>query len=60
MPKERIHVIVSFRTDDRLWNDPSYKKMYEDLQAKLIYEMHGKEVVLQGLTSQDIGRWIDK
>ncbi len=59
MPIERIHVIISFRTDDRIWNDPSYKKMYEDIQNKLIDEMHGKEVTLQGLSSQDIGRWIE-
>ncbi len=59
MPKERIHIIISFRTDDRIWNDPSYRKMYEDIQSKLIDEMNGKEVLLQGLTAQDIGIWIE-
>ena len=33
-PQERFDIIVSFRTDDTTWNDPSARKVYEDLRTK--------------------------
>lgn len=31
MPQERFDIVVSFRTDDTIWIEPSARKLYEDL-----------------------------
>lgn len=57
-PEERFYIIVSFRTDDTTWNDPSTTKIYEDLQRKLTYELDAKKITLEGLSAEDTGKWI--
>jgi tetratricopeptide (TPR) repeat protein/energy-coupling factor transporter ATP-binding protein EcfA2 len=57
-PQERFHVIVSFRTDDTIWNDPSARKLYEDLEGKLTYDLDAKKMSIEGLSAEDIGEWI--
>jgi tetratricopeptide (TPR) repeat protein len=57
MPNQ-LHVIVSFRTDDDIFNELSYKKLFSDSKNKIINELNGKEVKLKGLSAEDIGNWI--
>ena len=49
---------MSFRTDDTIWNEPSARKLYEDLERKLINELGAKKITIEGLSAQDIGKWI--
>jgi len=58
MPQERFHIIVSFRTDDITWNDPSIRKAYEELEQMLINDLATEKVSLEGLSAEDIGKWI--
>lgn len=57
-PQERFDIIVSFRTDDTTWNDPTNKRIYEDLQRKLTYELDARKISIEGLSAEDIGKWI--
>jgi hypothetical protein len=57
-PQERFDIIVSFRTDDTTWNDPSARKVYEELERKMTYDLGAKKVSIEGLSAEDIGRWI--
>jgi len=58
MPQDRFHIIVSFRTDDITWNDPSVRNAYEELEQKLIYDLDTDKMSLEGLSPEDIGKWI--
>jgi hypothetical protein len=58
MPKERFDIIVYFRTDDTTWNDPSARKVYEDLERKMTYDLGAKKKPIEGLSAEDIGKWI--
>ena len=58
MPQERFDIIVSFRTDDTTWNDPSTRKVYEDLERKMTYDLGAKKIPIEGLSAEDIGKWI--
>src|SRR5215831_2676123 len=58
MQQERFHIIVSFRTDDITSNDPSVRNAYEELEQKLINDLDTEKVPLEGLSSEDIGKWI--
>jgi hypothetical protein len=57
-PQERFDIIVSFRTDDTTWNDPTIRRIYEDLQRHLTYELDAKKISIGGLSAEDIGKWI--
>lgn len=57
-PKERFHVIVSFKTDDTIWNDPAARKLYEGLERKLTHDLDGKKISIVGLSVKDIDKWI--
>jgi hypothetical protein len=43
-PQERFDIIVSFRTDDRIWYDPSVRTVYENLEQKLLYNLGAKKI----------------
>lgn len=58
MPQERFHIIVSFRTDAITWNDPPVRNAYEELEQKLINDLDTKKMSLDGLSPEDIGKWI--
>jgi tetratricopeptide (TPR) repeat protein len=58
MPQERFDIILSFKIDDTIWNDPSARKVYEDLERKLVYDLAAKKISMEGLSAQDIGKWI--
>jgi len=58
MPQERFHIIVSFRTDDITWNDPSVRNAYEELELYLIDAPNTEKVSLEGISPEDIGNWI--
>jgi tetratricopeptide (TPR) repeat protein len=60
MPEDRFHIIVSFRTDDITWNDPSVRNAYEELEQKLINDLDTEKVSLEGISAEDIGRWIKR
>jgi hypothetical protein len=55
---ERVDVVVSFRTDDTTWNDSGARKVYEDLERKMIYDLGAKKISIEGLSTDDIGKWI--
>jgi tetratricopeptide (TPR) repeat protein len=57
-PQERFHIIVSFKTDDTIWNDPAARKLYEDLERKLTHDLDGKKISILGLSVEDIDKWI--
>jgi len=57
-PQERFHIILSFRTDDRTWNDTSVRNMYENLEQTLLYDLDAKKISIEGLSAEDIGKWI--
>jgi hypothetical protein len=46
-PQERFDIIVSFRTDDRIWNDPSVRTVYENLEQKLRYDLGAKKISIE-------------
>lgn len=48
MPQERFDIIVSFRTDDTTWNDPIARKLYEDLERKLLYDLGATKLSIEG------------
>ena len=50
MPQDRFHIIVSFRTDDITWNDPSVRNAYEELEQKLINDLDTEKVLLEGIS----------
>jgi archaellum biogenesis ATPase FlaH len=58
MMEDRFHIIVSFRTDNRILNDLSKRNVFEDLRSKINRELGGKITELGGLSAQDIGKWI--
>jgi tetratricopeptide (TPR) repeat protein len=58
MPQERFDIIVSFRTDDTTWNDSAARKVYEDLERKMTYDLNAKKISIEGLSAEDIGKWI--
>ena len=49
-PQERFDIIVTFRTDDTTWNDPTTRRIYEDFQRKLTYELDAKKISIEGLS----------
>ena len=57
-PKERFDIIVSFRIDDTIWNDPTIRRVYEEIEQKMINELGAKKIAIEGLSAEDIGRWI--
>ncbi len=57
-PKERFDIIVSFKTDDTIWNDVAARKVYEDLERTLTYDLRAKKISIEGLSAEDIGKWI--
>ena len=57
-PQERFEIIVSFRTDDTTWNDASVRSVYEDLERKLAYDLDAKKISIEGLSAEDMGKWI--
>jgi hypothetical protein len=57
-PQERFDIIVSFRTDDRTWNDPTVKTVYKELEQKFTEDLAAKKLPIEGLTAEDIGKWI--
>jgi tetratricopeptide (TPR) repeat protein len=57
-PQEKFDVIVSFRTDDIIWSEPSARKVYEDLELEMINELGANKILLKGLSTDDIDRWI--
>jgi len=57
-PQERFDIIVSFRTDDTTWNDPSARKVYQDLERKMTFDLGAKKISIEGLSAEDIGKWI--
>ena len=57
MPNQ-FHVIVSFRTDDHLFNQMSYKALFSEAHYKITNVLSGKEVKLEGLSAEEIGDWI--
>jgi tetratricopeptide (TPR) repeat protein len=58
MPQERFDIIVSFSTDDTTWNDSAARKVYEDLERKMTYDLNAKKISIEGLSAEDIGKWI--
>lgn len=57
-PQKRFDIIVSFRTDDTTWNDPSVRNVYENLEQKLLYDLGAKNISIEGLSAEDMGKWI--
>ena len=57
-PKERFDILVSFRIDDTIWNDPTIRRVYEEIEQKMINELGAKKIAIEGLSAEDIGRWI--
>jgi tetratricopeptide (TPR) repeat protein len=57
-PKERFDIIVSFRIDDTIWNDPTIRRVYEEIEQKMINELGAKKIAIEGLSAEDIGKWI--
>lgn len=55
---ERFHILVSFTTDDKILYDSSLKKLYKETKDQLLNKLGGKEIQLEGLSIEDIGRWI--
>src|SRR5205085_11725802 len=53
-PKERFDIIVSFRTDDTTWNDPTIRRVYEEIEQKMINELGAKKITIEGLSAEDI------
>jgi hypothetical protein len=51
-------MIVSFKTDDTIWNNPAARKLYEDLERKLTYDLGARKISIEGLPAEDIGKWI--
>ena len=49
---------MSFRTDDTTWNDPTIRRVYEEIERKLINEIGAKKITIEGLSARDIGKWI--
>ena len=58
MFEERLHIIVSFSTDERIIQESSNNALFKELRDKVIIDIHGKPMELQGLSPQDIGEWI--
>jgi tetratricopeptide (TPR) repeat protein len=58
LKEDRFHIIVSFRTDDRILTDLSKRNVFEDLRSKIKRELGGKITELGGLSAKDIGDWI--
>jgi len=50
MMKDRFHILVSFRTDDRILTDISKRNIFEDLRTKIKRELGGKITELEGLS----------
>jgi hypothetical protein len=57
-PPDRFHVVVAFRTEERSWSDATARKLYEDTRDTIINDLDGEELRLEGLSAQDIGKWI--
>ena len=56
--QERFDIIVSFRTDDTTtWNDSAARKVYEDLERKMTYDLGAKKISIEGLSAEDIGSY---
>jgi tetratricopeptide (TPR) repeat protein len=58
LPAERFHIIVGFQTKDRTWREPTIRALFEETRDKIVFDLGGKELELQGLTADGIGKWI--
>jgi len=57
-PQETFDILVSFRTDDTTRNDLSVRRIYEELEQKMVYDLGAKKISIEGLSAEDIGKWI--
>ena len=58
LKEDRFHIVVSFRTDNRILADFSKRNVFEDLSSNIKRELGGKITELGGLSPEDIGDWI--
>jgi tetratricopeptide (TPR) repeat protein len=58
MPPDRFHIVIAFRTEERRWSEFTTRKLYEDTKDGIINELGGKELRLEGLSPEEIGKWI--
>jgi hypothetical protein len=56
--QQRFGITVSFRTDDRTWNDSTIKTVYKELEQIFCEDLSAKKMEIQGLSAEDIGKWI--
>jgi tetratricopeptide (TPR) repeat protein len=57
LPK-RFHIIISFKTEERRWEDQSIRRLYQEIYDKIIYDLNGSSQRVNGLLPEDIGEWI--
>jgi hypothetical protein len=55
---DRFHIIVSFKVEERIWRDTVARELYEDARDKIVELEYGKELQVEGLSAEDIGKWI--
>ena len=57
---DTFHFLVAFKTPDRRWKDETIRNLYTDTYDKIIYDLKGKFLQLEGLTPEEIGEWVFK
>ena len=55
---DRFHLIIGFQTKDRTWRKETIRTLFEDTKDKIVFDLGGKELELQGLNVNDIEEWI--
>lgn len=55
---DTFHFLIAFKTPDRQWENESIRKLYSETCDKIIYDLKGKVLQLEGLTAEEIGEWI--
>jgi tetratricopeptide (TPR) repeat protein len=55
---DRFHIVVSINTVNI--GPSTTSKLYEDIKDKLIEHLNGNELAIEGLSAEDIGKWIKR
>jgi predicted ATPase len=50
------HVILSYKVGT--WESEGEKRVYDETRNKVIYDLGGKEILLEGLREEDIGKFL--
>lgn len=58
--QNRFHIIVSFRTDNRILADLFKRNVFENLRTRINKDFEGEITKLDSLSAQDTGMWIKR